>query len=64
MATPKKRPHELKRRGRPPADPDAPRKVKVTTDVTEAERIALVDKFGSAYAGLRAGIRLALADVK
>lgn len=47
--------------GRPPLGKSA-RTVVLTTKASEAERAALIARYGSVYTGLRMGIRLALGD--
>lgn len=61
MATPRKPPEEHKRRGPKPKAHGVTAGRAATTDITDDERRQLAERYGSVYAGLRAGVKLALA---
>jgi hypothetical protein len=63
MATPRKDPAELLKRGRKPKDPTGQRMTSATVRITAGERAALVERYGNTTRGLRAGIEAILYGV-
>ena len=60
MATPRKPPAELQKRGRKPKDPTGKPMRPATVNITDTERAALVARYGNTTRGLRAGIEAIL----